>query len=226
MKFNVLVVAAMVITSVNAGGKGRLPSCLGGRCTSRSGSRKGLLEHEEGPPQESDPNETGPTCDDLEAKLRGLYDNISVRNSRVWLDMPELYKIMKGNMGRMVENVKSGVETEVAQKSHENEVRKSIYMRVQDWFRLHFEYKLKIRKIRQEITDLLKQHLETWEGFLRTDCLATKDGRFSSENMLEDLPLVRWHYKTAQAQDTNGSGAGISDKQDDNGQEKMQESNL
>ncbi|KAH6561563.1 hypothetical protein BASA62_009724 [Batrachochytrium salamandrivorans] len=172
MKFNVLVVAAMVITSVNAGGKGRLPSCLGGRCTSRSGSRKGLLEHEEGPPQESDPNETGPTCDDLEAKLRGLYDNISVRNSRVWLDMPELYKIMKGNMGRMVENVKSGVETEVAQKSDGNEM-----------------------------------------------------GGSPQKTCLEDLPLVRWHYKTAQAQDTNESGADISNKQDDNDQEKMQESN-
>ncbi|KAH6569540.1 hypothetical protein BASA60_008174 [Batrachochytrium salamandrivorans] len=225
MKFNVLVVAAMVIISVNAGGHKRLPSCLGGRCMLKAGSRKGLLGHEEGALQESDPNETGPTCDDLEVKLRGLYDNISVRNSRVWLDMPELYKIMKGNMGRMVENIKNGVKPEVAQKSDGNEARESIYKRVQEWFRLHFEYKLKIRKIRQEITDLLEQHLEAWEGFLATDCLATKDGRFSPKNMSEDLPLIRWHYKTTQAQDTNESGADISNKQDDNDQEKMQESN-
>ncbi|KAH9272570.1 hypothetical protein BASA83_005070 [Batrachochytrium salamandrivorans] len=165
MKFNVLVVAAMVITSVNAGGKGRLPSCLGGRCTSRSELRKGLLEHEEGPPQESDPNEAEPTCDDLEEKLRGLYDTISARNSRVWLDMPELYEIMKSNMDRKIGNVKSGVETEVTQKSNENEARKSIYTRVQDWFRLHFEYKFKIEQFRQELTELLKQHFEVWVQF-------------------------------------------------------------
>ncbi|KAH6568290.1 hypothetical protein BASA60_008701 [Batrachochytrium salamandrivorans] len=147
MRVKALVVAAMVITSVNAGGKGRLPSCLGGRCTSRSELRLNLVKNEEGTSQESDLNETEPTCDDLEAKLRGLYDTISARNSRVWLDMPELYEIMKSNMDRKVGNVKSGVETEMTQKSDENEARKSIYTRLQDWFRLHFEYKLKIRKL-------------------------------------------------------------------------------
>ncbi|KAH6583780.1 hypothetical protein BASA61_007839 [Batrachochytrium salamandrivorans] len=117
MKFNVLVVAAMVITSVNA---------------------------KWGASQEPDPNETGPTCDDLEAKLLDLYDNISARNSRVCYGAPELYKILEGDMGRMVGNGKDGAETEVAQKSDENEVQESTYMRVEEWFRLYFKYKTEL----------------------------------------------------------------------------------
>ncbi|KAH6561564.1 hypothetical protein BASA62_009725 [Batrachochytrium salamandrivorans] len=91
MKFNVLVVAAMVITSVNASGKERF---LG-----RLGKIVGAL-------QEPDPNETEPTCDDLEAKLRHLYDNIRARNAIVCYGAPELYKIMEGHMGSRVGNGK------------------------------------------------------------------------------------------------------------------------
>ncbi|KAH6582512.1 hypothetical protein BASA60_001901 [Batrachochytrium salamandrivorans] len=84
MKFNVLVVAAMVISSVNAGGKGRFRNPFkksgGGSMSEQSYNP---LEAGEGALQESDPNETEPTCDDLEAKLRHLYDNIRSRNAIV-----------------------------------------------------------------------------------------------------------------------------------------------
>ncbi|KAH6560576.1 hypothetical protein BASA62_010359 [Batrachochytrium salamandrivorans] len=62
MKFRALVVAAMVITSVNAAGKGGLMGCLGGRCTSRSDSEQNLLGDEQGPamPQDAAGNEQEP----------------------------------------------------------------------------------------------------------------------------------------------------------------------
>ncbi|KAH9248021.1 hypothetical protein BASA81_014359 [Batrachochytrium salamandrivorans] len=61
MKFNVLVVAAMVITSVSAGRKGKSNKPVkksGG--DSMSAPSYNPLEAGEGTSQESDPNETGP----------------------------------------------------------------------------------------------------------------------------------------------------------------------
>ncbi|KAH9245128.1 hypothetical protein BASA81_017406 [Batrachochytrium salamandrivorans] len=190
MKFNVLVVAAMVITSVNAKWYDKF---LG-----RSGDNDGqapivsleLTESNGGESQEPDPNETGPTCNDLEAKLLDLYGNIRARNSRVCYGAPELYKILEVDMGGMVGNGKDGAETEVAQKSDENEVQESTYMRVEEWFRLYFKYKTELDQLRQDLADWLNQYFETWEQFLRKGCLATKEGRFSPENMLDDLLLL------------------------------------
>ncbi|KAH6576821.1 hypothetical protein BASA62_001160 [Batrachochytrium salamandrivorans] len=61
MKLNVLVVAAMVITSVNAGlfGKTNKPVKKSGG-DSMSAPSYNPLENDEGTSQESDPNETGP----------------------------------------------------------------------------------------------------------------------------------------------------------------------
>ncbi|KAH9272604.1 hypothetical protein BASA83_005105 [Batrachochytrium salamandrivorans] len=213
MKFNVLIVAAMVITSVNAGRRKRLPSCLGGRYTSKSRVSLELTENNWGTSQESDPNETGPTCDDLEVKLRDFYDKISARNFITRYNTPDLYRIMEGNMGSRVENGKDGAETEVAQKSDGNEVQESIYTRVEDWLKLHPKYRPRLEQLRQELAKLLEQHLEVWEQFLRKDCLTTKDRRFSPETLFDDLLLVRWYYKTAQAQDTDESDVDMSDKQ-------------
>ncbi|KAH6582511.1 hypothetical protein BASA60_001900 [Batrachochytrium salamandrivorans] len=105
---------------------------------------------------------------------------------------------MEGNMGSRVENGKDGAETEVAQKSDGNEARKSTYTRVEDWLKLHPEDKPRLEQLRQGLADLLEQHFVVWVQFSRKGCLATKEGRFSPEQLFDDLVLVRWYYKTTQ----------------------------
>ncbi|KAH9274299.1 hypothetical protein BASA83_003297 [Batrachochytrium salamandrivorans] len=89
MKFNALVVAAMVITSVNAAGKGGFPGCLRGKCMSKAESRDNLVNPEAGASKDrdhtkkesSDDSEAGKALacsiiiselEDLEAMILGL----------------------------------------------------------------------------------------------------------------------------------------------------------
>ncbi|KAH6584648.1 hypothetical protein BASA60_000879 [Batrachochytrium salamandrivorans] len=151
-----------------------------------------LTENNEGPLQEPDLPNKDKICDDLEEKLQGFYDDIRARNTIVCYGAPDLYKIIEADMGMMVGNGKSDVETEVtevAQKSDENEARKSTDMREEEWFRLYFKYKTELEQLRQDLTVFLEQHFEAWVQFLRKDCLTTKDRRFSPETLFDELVL-------------------------------------
>ncbi|KAH9262582.1 hypothetical protein BASA83_013766 [Batrachochytrium salamandrivorans] len=114
MKFNVLVVS-MVITSVNASGKERFLGWFrkdSGISKSKSNSDLSLLGHEKDISQDLDPNEKKTTCDNLEFKLHLSHDRIDARNLRVRLNIPELYKIIKGNRGMRTWRTTNGVRTE------------------------------------------------------------------------------------------------------------------
>ncbi|KAH6566651.1 hypothetical protein BASA60_009347 [Batrachochytrium salamandrivorans] len=90
MKVNVLVVAAMVITSVNAGGCGGLWSCFKGICGSKSGSSQDPPRQNLGKSKGRDPISTNkgghdlkghgtvklPDCDTLFSTLKDLQTSI------------------------------------------------------------------------------------------------------------------------------------------------------
>ncbi|KAH6577960.1 hypothetical protein BASA60_003829 [Batrachochytrium salamandrivorans] len=82
MRFNALVVAAMVITSVNAHWREIFMSCLRGSC--------GSDEFHEYKPIENDPK-----CDRIMDELRTSQGKISDLNIVFWTQMPELYIIME-----------------------------------------------------------------------------------------------------------------------------------
>ncbi|KAH6589469.1 hypothetical protein BASA61_005600 [Batrachochytrium salamandrivorans] len=82
MKVNVLVVAAMVITSVNASWHELFTSCFWGRCMAREESNLNLVKHMEDTSQDPDPtnNKDGivetPECVALSLILHDYQDSI------------------------------------------------------------------------------------------------------------------------------------------------------
>ncbi|KAH6583612.1 hypothetical protein BASA61_007916, partial [Batrachochytrium salamandrivorans] len=146
-------------------------------------------------------------CGDIKAKVYDLYRKIKCRNELFRHQMPLLCMVMED---RGVGNARNYARVK---KDEEDENRESIYTRVQDWFRLHPEDKAKLEKIGEDLTDWLGEHFVEWEKFLATGCSIDGVEWLSPENMFDDMPLVQWHYKTTQAQDTNESDLGIHDKQ-------------
>ncbi|KAH9273398.1 hypothetical protein BASA83_004402 [Batrachochytrium salamandrivorans] len=110
MKFNVLVVAAMVITSVNAVWHDVFTGCFGDRCDmSKAGEFRRLIQDElesvsppellgndPNEPQESDPPEYDPICDPILEELtllrRESYDIEAAFRGQ----MPTHFNLMKG----------------------------------------------------------------------------------------------------------------------------------
>ncbi|KAH9257411.1 hypothetical protein BASA83_000896 [Batrachochytrium salamandrivorans] len=85
MKLNVLVVAAMVVTSVNAAGKGGLLSCFGLSCGSGSGSSNNEPDEPQDPDTIKEDEDNGSNelevdlerlCRDLMVDLQSSYDQM------------------------------------------------------------------------------------------------------------------------------------------------------
>ncbi|KAH9246288.1 hypothetical protein BASA81_016179 [Batrachochytrium salamandrivorans] len=215
MKFNVLVIAAMVITSANAGGRKGLPGWLGGGGMTGSGSSYDTFDNEPEPPSQQDPpknpsaevryflpNEKDTICGDIQVKLHRLYDKINNRNELFRFRMSGFYKTIGGNIGVRVWEGNDGVETEVTQKSNENETSESRDRKVQEWFKSHPEDQPEVEKTRKDLTDWLGEHLTLWTEFLEIGCSTYGVERLSPEKVLSRMSLVRWHTETTQSQET------------------------
>ncbi|KAH6581770.1 hypothetical protein BASA61_008918 [Batrachochytrium salamandrivorans] len=111
MRFNALVVAAMVITSVNAHWREIFMSCLRGSC--------GSDEFHEYKPIENDPK-----CDRIMDELRTSQGKISDLNIVFWTQMPELYIIMERErnkgMNERHDTGKKGKETIQTSRKYRN----------------------------------------------------------------------------------------------------------
>ncbi|KAH6562729.1 hypothetical protein BASA60_011014 [Batrachochytrium salamandrivorans] len=96
MKFNALVVAAMVIASVNAGGADELPSGdenSGGRSTTVVA--EGSSGNGQNIPQISDPKEL-PICEGLERRLGDLWNRANEIEAGFHGQLPGYLNLMKG----------------------------------------------------------------------------------------------------------------------------------
>ncbi|KAH6593868.1 hypothetical protein BASA50_007094 [Batrachochytrium salamandrivorans] len=216
MKFNVLVIAAMVITSVSAGKRKGLLSWFryDGR-KSKSGEHERLINDGSGSLETHDPP-TNPssmsqaidlankktTCDNIEAKLSKLYSKLNLFDSLFRKQMRDLYMIMGGDIGKRFRKTENGVRTEVTQRSNENETRESRHRKVQDWFKSHPEDQLEVEEMRKDLTDWLGEHLTLWTEFLEIGCSIYGVDRLSPEKVLSRMSLVRWHTETTQSQET------------------------
>ncbi|KAH6560620.1 hypothetical protein BASA61_003237 [Batrachochytrium salamandrivorans] len=134
MKFNVLVVAAMVITSVSAGKRKGLPGWLRNGGMTGSGSSYDTFDNEPEPPsqqgssknpssmsQDIKPTNKKEICDAIKAKLLDLHDNLDSRNELLRVQMSGLYMIMGGNLGMRFWEGNDGVsvdENETSESRH------------------------------------------------------------------------------------------------------------
>ncbi|KAH9263680.1 hypothetical protein BASA83_012891 [Batrachochytrium salamandrivorans] len=135
MKFNALVAAAMVITSVNAAGEGGLMSCFGLGCGSgsrvtqgrqvngqESGSSQSSPENGPMPGSSQDPPEKksgkscvfkdvrkDPICGPILLELFILRDKIKDFDTALWKQNPEFHKLMKCK-GTNESNGKDGIK--------------------------------------------------------------------------------------------------------------------
>ncbi|KAH6576822.1 hypothetical protein BASA62_001161 [Batrachochytrium salamandrivorans] len=165
-----------------------------------------LTENEEGTSKDLDLLNKDKICGDIKAKVYDLYRNIKCRNDLFRYQMPLLCMVMED---RGVGNARNYVRVK---KDDDDKDSESKIKRVEDWFRLHLEDKLKVEKMGENLTDLLKEHFVEWARFLATGCSTDGAEWLSPEKILKDMPFVRWHYETTQAQDTNESDLGIHDK--------------
>ncbi|KAH6560369.1 hypothetical protein BASA61_005091 [Batrachochytrium salamandrivorans] len=97
MKFNALVVAAMVIASVNASGADEPPSGAeysGGR--SNTELIQGSSGNGPGKSRESGVTEYDPKCDPIIIKLNKIWIKVDVLEPGLRSQMPAYYKLMKG----------------------------------------------------------------------------------------------------------------------------------
>ncbi|KAH9267080.1 hypothetical protein BASA84_000805 [Batrachochytrium salamandrivorans] len=146
MKFNALVVAAMVITSVNAAGEGGLLSCFGGICGS-------------GKPQD-------PICDSIEAELALLWDKVIDLNNEFQEQLPRFYRIMmmkegndeKGNKGKRGKKGKKDKKVEEEEKINLKDEQ------IRTWFNVYPKaipdlqgFKSKYDSLEKERNEILKR---------------------------------------------------------------------
>ncbi|KAH6601474.1 hypothetical protein BASA61_001957 [Batrachochytrium salamandrivorans] len=176
MKVNVLVVAAMVIASVNAVWHERLPDCVGRICESWFASSRDFSEKEWNKLKGRDPtsvqdahdlNEYGiiknPDCWSLFAKLKDLQKRITRLSDKYSSCQSALCKIK--------------IKTD-SSKSNE----------IAEYLKSHSTIELTVQKIERAATALRKEYKETWISFLNAKCL-DQSNPFFSPSKIEELEI-------------------------------------
>ncbi|KAH6583315.1 hypothetical protein BASA60_001497 [Batrachochytrium salamandrivorans] len=168
MKFNVLVVAAMVIASVNAGGADELPSGAehsGGRSTTVVA--EGSSRHKSNIPQIPEPKKL-PICEGLKLRLDELWDRAAILESELQDQLPEYLNLMKGLdlNGEKIEEGQLGSEQAAAYSALDSK----------DMFIL--------KTFDEEYGGVMEDYGMTWGEFERK-CPAESRGVLSLEEMVQ-----------------------------------------
>ncbi|KAH6597293.1 hypothetical protein BASA50_004645 [Batrachochytrium salamandrivorans] len=176
MKFNALVVAAMVITSVNAAGEGGLLSCFGLGC--RPGKSK-------------DPEpEADLLCDFIDAELSLLWENVNVLNLKFEeLDL-DFHKIMmeKGD-DEKYERGKRGKKGKKNKKAKKNSLKAKL---IQDWLKSHPEAIPDLQKIKAEYDGYEETLHGIWKRLEETKCPVGHFEQLYSEEMTQMGYFPNW----------------------------------
>ncbi|KAH6560346.1 hypothetical protein BASA50_003326 [Batrachochytrium salamandrivorans] len=196
MRFNALVVAAMVITSVNAVGRGGFRSLLGGNGhRTGSGPSYGTLEEDLESELTQDPPAHGPEpvssqglsrdewdglrvpknakkdpiCDPIVIELSKLWLKVYVLNCEFRALMPVYYKLMKGED----ENGKKIKKRKLKSK------QTAAYLALSD------EHKAKLREFKAEYAGATEKYDETWKQLIAKECSTEYSGLSSMEDMIK-----------------------------------------
>ncbi|KAH6601872.1 hypothetical protein BASA61_001672 [Batrachochytrium salamandrivorans] len=97
MKFNALVVAAMVITSVNAGLWRSTMGCFGHSCRLRSASSQGSLDSDSDESQESEAK-TNPICLAIAMQLFALWNDMGILDYRLHNPMQASHDLIENDI--------------------------------------------------------------------------------------------------------------------------------
>ncbi|KAH6566405.1 hypothetical protein BASA61_005532 [Batrachochytrium salamandrivorans] len=167
MKFNALVVAAMVITSVNASGKGR-PSEVednGGR--SKPGPSQNPPVYKPNESQDSEPEEN-PICDNILDELFTLWDDVIDLDSEFQERMSVLYGLIM---------TKADSKTE----------------RIRAWLELYPGDIPKLREVKEKYTGFEANRGEIWERLDKNKCPTRYFDLVSQEAMTKDKYFPKWY---------------------------------
>ncbi|KAH6573810.1 hypothetical protein BASA61_001172 [Batrachochytrium salamandrivorans] len=215
MKVKALVVAAMVITSVNAGGRGGFKGWLrrNGRMT-RSGSLNRLLdddslsilsqdlsEHMSKPvvPQNLPGSRTKPTL--LLDSTRHKPDKSQVleatEKDKICSDIDSKLLCLRNKimdfddeflcrMGDYYRLMKEkNKEDKKNEENQEDEKSDLKAKEVQDWLDSHPEESTKLEGIKTEYDSLMEEYRKIWEEFIKEKCRTEDDNWMSAETLIE-----------------------------------------
>ncbi|KAH9249219.1 hypothetical protein BASA81_013068 [Batrachochytrium salamandrivorans] len=163
MKFNTLVVAAMVITSVNAGGHKRVRGWFARRGGMSKDKPQDYWITKEKQDTGSNASESHPICDPIALKLDGLRLKIKDRSNGFWKYMPLSPRLLQtgdesGNVNGDYRRNKNDQENELKIKER------------QDPFTSYRINNPKLKKIKTEITGLKKKYSRVWTKFEKAKC--------------------------------------------------------
>ncbi|KAH6575116.1 hypothetical protein BASA83_000916 [Batrachochytrium salamandrivorans] len=172
MKLNALVVAAMVITSVNAAGKGGLLSCFGGICG--SGKSK------------------DPICVRNNVKLFTLWDKVIDLDGEFQEQLPSFYNIITMGEGEdeKGKRVKKGKKEE---KVEEKEKINSKDEQIRVWLESHPEAIPDLRKIKSKYDMLEKERCKIWARLGNNECMNGGFKHTSLKELTRRGYLPKWY---------------------------------
>ncbi|KAH6576666.1 hypothetical protein BASA61_003464 [Batrachochytrium salamandrivorans] len=166
MKVNVLVTAAMVITSVNAAGKEGLRGCFRGICGSGSEAPFGLRvyplfpkkrpAHDSDTPQVPGPIEKDLICNPLLLELAVAWTDIDVFNYKFETQEERFCKLI---MGQNTGEISDGLDVIDDEEGKEVALRAAA---IKNWIKSHPEDIPRLREIQAEYISLEKVYREIW----------------------------------------------------------------
>ncbi|KAH9256866.1 hypothetical protein BASA82_001129 [Batrachochytrium salamandrivorans] len=220
MKFKALVVAAMVITSVNASWRRRFGSLFKQGDDSRPKSKApfGLKMnpfflqkrpvHGSGPgpsqdslddssdeSQYSEPTDEKDTiCGDIKAKLSGLQDSIDNLDIDFKKCMPEFYKLMTWGLDK--EFVYTDSKGIVTMSTDEKIKAKALRVRLmQEWINLNPGSIPELKEIKAKYTGSEEDYRRVWKEFDESKCVTEEFEHWDPKHILDSGYSPRWHYE-------------------------------
>ncbi|KAH6593576.1 hypothetical protein BASA50_007245 [Batrachochytrium salamandrivorans] len=173
MKFRALVVAAMVITSVNAVWHERLPDCVGRICRLGSASSRDFSDEEWAELKGLDPISIKEAND--------LKDYGTIKTPDCWSLFSKLQKLQK----RITKLSDKYSSCQSALCKIKIKTDSSKFDEVDEYLTSHSTIEFTVQKIKELAITLKEEYKETWISFLNAKCLDQSNPFFSPSKIGE-----------------------------------------
>ncbi|KAH9268552.1 hypothetical protein BASA84_000157 [Batrachochytrium salamandrivorans] len=186
MKFNALVVAAMVITSVNAGLWRSTMGCFGHSCRLRSASSQGSLDSDSDESQESEAK-TNPICLAIAMQLFALWNDMGILDYRLHNPMQASHDLIENDIKKGKLRAKGMVA----------------------YSELNSEDQAKPENIEQGLVDLEQSYRQTWKELIKNKCSIESFFLLFPKEMEEQGHFPRWQDGVIRSQDESESESDV-----------------
>ncbi|KAH6597102.1 hypothetical protein BASA50_004682 [Batrachochytrium salamandrivorans] len=204
MKFNVLVAAAMVITCVNASGKGTTQR-TSTEITKTWGSETKIVTELISCAPFQEPIKEYSICDLIVVELSASRDKIHDLDHGFWTYSPYFYDLMTGNGEKIGEDYEEEEvvvdEEEEMDKEKDDDEEKKINAEalrveaIQKWIKSNPEAIPKLQEIKTESISLKENHFEIWARLLGNDCPIEEFEHLSPAGMKRRGYFSEWDYE-------------------------------